>query len=99
MVRPDTISALPALKPSGAPCPISRRRRPRPAAPALVRPDAPVTVAWVANILDPVASRQIMTAAAGSTLGQALRRFVPLAPAGFEIVACLNGVLLPRAPA
>lgn len=90
MVRPDTISALPALKTSGAPA----LDVARPAVSVPVRPDAPVTVAWVANILDPVASRQIMTAAAGSTLGQALQRFVPLAPAGFEIVACLNGTLL-----
>lgn len=55
----------------------------------------PVVIAWVRNILDPVATRQVCTIKAGSTLGNALRVFVPLAPPGFEVVACLNGEFLP----
>lgn len=66
-----------------------------PALPRVVRSDAPVTVAWVGNILDPIASRKLITVQPGSTLGDALRAFVPLAPPGFEVVACLNGTLLP----
>lgn len=57
----------------------------------------PVSVTWVTNILDPVATRKTMAIDAGATLGVALQKFVPLAPAGFEVTACLNGELLPIA--
>lgn len=52
------------------------------------------TVAWVQNIFDPVASRQVREIEAGCTLGEVLHSFMPLAPQDFEIVACLNGQAL-----
>ena len=58
---------------------------------------APVAVTWVSNILDPVANRRTLAVVPGKTLGAALLDFVPLAPAGYEVVAVLNGTLLPVA--
>ncbi len=57
----------------------------------------PVSVTWVSNIFDPVASRRTVAAPAGKTIGMALLEFMPLAPPGFEVVAVLNGELLPVA--
>lgn len=57
----------------------------------------PVSVCWVTNILDPVATRRQSTVVPGTTLGTSLQQFVPLAPQGFEVTACLNGELLPVA--
>lgn len=79
----------------GPPCACSAPVLTPPAPPRVVDPGEPVIIAWVGNILDPLATRQVCTIKAGATLGDALRVFVPLAPSGFEVVACLNGDLLP----
>lgn len=56
-----------------------------------------VSVTWVSNVLDPVVTRRTVACAPGQTLGAALLQFVPLAPAGFEVTAVLNGDCLPVA--
>lgn len=61
------------------PCACSAPVLTPPAPPRVVDPGEPVIIAWVGNILDPLATRQVCTIKAGATLGDALRVFVPLA--------------------